>query len=910
MRVLRKCLLLLAVALLVVPIAQAGETGSISGVVTDSQGGVLPGATVVVSGEFLPGGLERVTGPNGAFQVQRLLPGVYRVEASMSGLGKSVREIRVFVDVDAQLDLVLSPTVEESIEVVAESPVADLKNVEVNFNYTGEEIAQLPLNRTYAGLFQLMPGVAESNAFAPAAGGSRQENTFLIDGVNITNPGFGYLATEVNELDIGEFNVKRAAISAEFGRSSGAVTNAVTRSGTNQLGGRVRFEAVPNALISESKDATLNEKRDRWIPALAVSGPIVKDKAWWYASGRWYRSTLGDRTNELGPVPDEKTSTDEYFAKVTSRPTNQHFVAASYRHRPNSVDYAGIGANDLPETATNTEGTNKIANVSWSFFPTERTVIDVKYLHLGEANESVAVTDLGARGTFDVNNPGRMGSYFDSVRDANVGGNYLKLNRTNYKRDEIKATFTQFFDVGSTQHQLKAGFGYDWGGEDLTRIANAWGIVSLVQGGTQFATNYYPDQPSQLGNYKTYSLFIQDGITIGTRLTINAGLLFNKDDFIQERGTSNTFLSFGFGDEIQPRIGINYNVREGAGDKVYASWGRYYAMDQKSAARSLAPERLYTQDTIFDAVSGAVISDAPNAATTGKVLDPGMKPTYQDEWVVGYATPLFGDWGLDVFYMNRNLHQVIEDSPRVLPSSSFWYSNIPAKRKYQSVVVELQKRFADRWALNVNYAWSRYEGNFDIDYATAGQSSYTSDSQIFNTSSALQDGPGLFVEDDPSWCVPACLSRYGPLNQDRPHVFKTFLTVVPVDRLTLSGYLRVQSGMPWAARGRDWYNGYRRFLEAPGTRRNDTWTNLDLLASYRLRLGERAGLTLEGRLLNALNTQTVLGVDDRQYLDGRIRNFDAPPYLIQGTSQPNDNFGQPRVYAPARRLVLTVLLDF
>jgi hypothetical protein len=310
-------------------------------------------------------------------------------------------------------------------------------------------------------------------------------------------------------------------------------------------------------------------------------------------------------------------------------------------------------------------------------------------------------------------------------------------------------------------------------------------------------------------------------------------------------------------------------------------------------------------------VTGAIVSDAPRSSTTGKVLDPNMQPTYQNEFVVGYATPILGNWGLDVFYMWRSLNDVIEDSPRELPSSSFWYSNLPdAKRKYQSVVIELQKRFSNRWSANFSYAWSRYEGNFDIDYATAGQSSYTSDSQIFNTSSALQDGPGLFVEDDPSWCEPACLSRYGPLNQDRPHVLKAFATWLPVDDLTLSGYLRIQSGMPWAARGRDWYNGYRRFLEAPGTRRNDTWTNFDLLASYRFRFGERTGLTIEGRALNLFNTQTVLGVDDRLYLDGRIRNFDAPPYLIQGTTQPNPDFGQPRVHAPPRSFVVTVLVDF
>ena len=141
-------------------------------------------------------------------------------------------------------------------------------------------------------------------------------------------------------------------------------------------------------------------------------------------------------------------------------------------------------------------------------------------------------------------------------------------------------------------------------------------------------------------------------------------------------------------------------------------------------------------------------------------------------------------------------------------------------------------------------------------------------------------------------------------------MFKAFLTFLPVDNLTFSGYLRVQSGTPWEAHGRDWYNGYRRPLEPVGTNRNDTWTNFDLLASYRFRLGEQIGLTVEGRALNLFDTQTVLGRDVRQYLDGRIRNFGAPPYLVQGFTQPNPDFGEPTVYAPARRFVLTFLLDF
>ena len=70
---------------------------------------------------------------------------------------------------------------------------------------------------------------------------------------------------------------------------------------------------------------------------------------------------------------------------------------------------------------------------------------------------------------------------------------------------------------------------------------------------------------------------------------VNAGLLINRDEFAQEIGSRNTFLTFDFGDQLQPRLGVNYNLRKGKGDKVYANYGRYYGSDQKSSARSHAP---------------------------------------------------------------------------------------------------------------------------------------------------------------------------------------------------------------------------------------------------------------------------------------------------------------------------------
>ena len=152
---------------------------------------------------------------------------------------------------------------------------------------------------------------------------------------------------------------------------------------------------------------------------------------------------------------------------------------------------------------------------------------------------------------------------------------------------------------------------------------------------------------------------------------------------------------------------------------------------------------------------------------------------------------------------------------------------------------------------DVSYTWSRFEGNFDLDYSPVA---------VFNTSSFIQDGPGTNVEDP---------NRFGPLFEDRPHVFKVFRSYAVTSRVTASGYLRVQSGTPWAARGRDWAGAVLNYLEPAGSHRNPTWTNLDLMAAYRLPLERPASVSLEARLLNVFDNQTRLSTDSQQYLDLR-----------------------------------------
>jgi hypothetical protein len=283
---------------------------------------------VKASGGNLPAGRTVMTGANGTFRFEYLLPGDYDVVIESGADGSAPRKAVVEVGKDTQVDFVSGLGLNEQITVSAATPVVDVKSTEVSFNFKADALGLLPLERTYRGMFQLIPGVAENrSAVGQAAGGTRQDNTYLIDGANITNPAYGYLTTEVNQLDIAEVNVKRAAVSAEFGRAGGVVTNAVSRSGSNQFSGIARFDWLPEPFVGAYKlpsdlralgvrpgafrDPSLTSDV---IPAIGFGGPIVRDRAFFYGSARYGRQSKWARVNKVGaPLPDEVRTGSEFY---------------------------------------------------------------------------------------------------------------------------------------------------------------------------------------------------------------------------------------------------------------------------------------------------------------------------------------------------------------------------------------------------------------------------------------------------------------------------------------------------------------------------------------------------------------------------------------------------------------------
>jgi hypothetical protein len=912
---------LLSLALLVAATAAwAGETGSISGVVKDSNGLGVPGAAVNVKGAQAP--RDTVTGSGGAFKFAVLLPGSYVVTAELKGLGMASQQAKVFVDHDAQLTLSLVQTAKTEVVVTGAAAEIDKTSSEVNFNYTDNVIKDLPLTRTYQGLLKMVPGAANDTSGigdVAISGGTRQDNKFLLDGVNITNPGYGSLGSDTNQLDIADFNVKKGGITAEFGRTSGAMFNAVTKSGTNQVAGSVLANLSPSAFQANNCCSTTQETSN-YNGQANIGFPIVKDTLFGYASGAYYDNTSSGQSSQFGTQPDSKSHSGDYFGKLTFFGGQNLLVNAGFRALPYKATDQFGSIYDAPTSASSADNTNYVGNATVDWFASKNTVVEAKYINYQENDTSQAQSVLSSQPTtIDTKNLAAYGEYDDPVRNGgNAGFNQFIDYGDKYKRNEVKATLSQYLDLGPTQNQFKLGGGYEDDTYDTFRQSNGWALLNygstcpaVVCGVSKpgyIRARYYPTQPVQNSKARTYSVFLQDTITM-KNLTVYLGALANKDEFAQvcmpgvTCGTTVTttetrynFMTFGWSQEIQPRLGVTWNPSLLANDKVYSTYGEYANLDQKTTARSFAPYRISQSYAFFDPTTGVYQGTQIRASSAGKVIPIDLKPPYYQEWILGYSAAVTKDISFDAYYQYRNLKNAFEDTP-IDPNnsgSSFQAANFPdARRVYRALTLDVQKRYADRWYADANITFSKLYGNFDEDYGI-GQ---------FNTSSLLEDGPTWFTNDP---------IRYGRLNQDRPVIFKLMGSYDFPFGVTMGGFLRVQSGNVWQALGADNQSGsgYFRYIEPAGSERLPTWTTFDLLGAYTFKPSSNLGVRLEARVQNLFNTQTVLSVNAVKYLDPYVNGTPYSTPGPQGTSQPNPNFGNATSWASPRRFVLTARVDF
>ena len=229
-----------ALLLLALPGAARAQEATISGTVSDSTGGVLPGATITAVHDATGNVFTTVTDGRGAFRLP-VRVGVHRMSVELAGFATVNRTIELLVGQQAFVTLQMAPsTVLETVTVTGEAPLIDVTSSTLGGNIDPRQMQELPVNgRNWQDLAILAPGMKANAVKDQPVAGSSGYYQINLDGQQITNDlgadGFG--GPRFSRDAIGEFEFASSRFDATQGRSSGVQVNAITKSGTNVLQG-------------------------------------------------------------------------------------------------------------------------------------------------------------------------------------------------------------------------------------------------------------------------------------------------------------------------------------------------------------------------------------------------------------------------------------------------------------------------------------------------------------------------------------------------------------------------------------------------------------------------------------------------------------------------------------------------
>src|SRR5918995_3233134 len=268
-------------------VAAAQVTNAVlQGLVTDSGGGVVPGAVVKVAN--IEDGLSReaTTDARGFYRVPALPPGSYEITASLDGFTPQRRTGLVLtVGQTATIDVQLGvATVSETVTVEATAPLIDTSSNALGTTVTKTQLDSLPLaGRDFAALARLAPGVTGvGGGGISAAGALTRNNSVVIDGTSNDEQGVAGTRGSFSLESVREYVVYTNQFAAEHGLATGALVNVVTRSGTNNLEGRLfafhRDDSLdaqnPFSKAQQSGEAPFSESRAGGF----LGGPFARDR--------------------------------------------------------------------------------------------------------------------------------------------------------------------------------------------------------------------------------------------------------------------------------------------------------------------------------------------------------------------------------------------------------------------------------------------------------------------------------------------------------------------------------------------------------------------------------------------------------------------------------------------------------
>jgi len=652
--------LLILVLFSVAPVwAQSVSDGTISGSVSLPTGESLAGATIRITSPALMKGERTTTSDSdGRFVFLSIPAGTYAVSANMQGY-RNFSSPGIVLNAgdkrDVKVTLELGAYSEEMV-VQGAAPIIDTKSSTIDTTFTKDLLEKLPTARNaFYDLALTAPGMAsvgsdESWLPSPSAFGSAaNENIFLVNGVNATNPRgapWGSLVS-VNYNTVEEVKIISLGSKAEYGSFSGAAIDVLTKSGSNDFhgdlayyslvgnaannytadfgGGRNRFTDEPLFYVDPADDLTTTPESS-WEASLTAGGPILRDKIWFYGG---YNKT-GAKTDTPLFEPLSLWDATLYDMKLTGEMGPNHRAWLAYH------------AEDL-ESGNTTWGQTWDSTMVY-FSPTDNTTMQAQYQWVVNDRNLVSGKYLGFKTEQNPTIPATLGHpgfinwwKYTGGQSIGLGGDFPYVEAQKSKRNTIQADFTHYAAKFMGEHELKFGVqstrsNGDWMGGYFQGYANfaypyPYQIDSLAKDwwwngpeSWQWGTDANPVVPFY--NLKTFrnpwltvrqanstGAFIDNNWTLNDRLTFDIGLRYDRmtakygEGAVYEMPTSPSDITSPrllrtreASDNIydfktwSPRLGFAYTLTEDRKTVLRGHVGRYYAPLGVESLRRFGPD--------------------------------------------------------------------------------------------------------------------------------------------------------------------------------------------------------------------------------------------------------------------------------------------------------------------------------
>jgi hypothetical protein len=347
-------------------VSYAQETGTLLVTVNDRAGKPVANATLSASSPTQIGGARiSKTDAQGRARFGLLYPGEFTVQVSADGFNSAtLKNLHVSISGVTSAEVKLAAVSQTVVEVVSSAAALDPVAATTATRLDLGIVDSLPTARTYTDYIKLVPGVIASpdaGANPVLAGsigrdntgvGGAKNNTYILDGMDSTDPYTGKAATRFNSEIIQEQEIKTGGITAEVGsRGGGLVSNVVTKSGSNNWSGSLNYYFQNNSLVAATKAhvTTKVSNFSTYDTAFTIGGPIIKDRLWFFASVQLlHTETKGDFDPTAVATPkskDAKSDTTASFFKLTWAPTSADQVEFSYNGDPTKDKSFGSARN-------------------------------------------------------------------------------------------------------------------------------------------------------------------------------------------------------------------------------------------------------------------------------------------------------------------------------------------------------------------------------------------------------------------------------------------------------------------------------------------------------------------------------------------------------------------------------------